>query len=662
MLEPHRIEASKHFAITDLSLTSTFKHLFQETLLLQSLLSQFDEIIFHFDGNNNDRDDIAALPLAAAIAKSAGIQNKTTFFYNNNLSEPSMNSMVRAMQENAVFAEKLGIDTFDYQDSVQKTTAELVKILNSGKKVLAIEGGPMEAIFRAIQQVSPANRKNLTLLSHSSWNENRAEGTRPGGGKPRTWADLSSAFPEITQIEIKDQNGAKNEGFNNPDWSWLDSTSNPVLQETRDKMLVANKIKANDPSDAGMLFYAITGKETADPSDAKAFFNQNPLTFSGSQSPTPTPEPTPTPAPEPTPTPEPTPAPEPTPTPEPTPEPTPGPTPTLSQSPLTFALINADTDKVVKGYQNISDGSVINLNGLGLKNYSLVAQVNSALIDPSAVKSVKFGSVPGSRVENVVPYALFGDVKGDFDGASPELGKFTVSATAYSEANGKGTALGSTEIDYTLINDSAPVEDSIKRITLKASGDVLVPGQSSQSWGNGVTISGKDFDGSPVEVVYDVASKDAGFGIAGSDDRRDQMDFFESKGNQSERIKLEFDGLVNNVVLTVGMMSSDEGGPGLDETGKWTAFDSQGKAIADGLLGPELSTLGKDKKMPGSSGQYPIAIDTSTPFSALEIEATAYGHGQGSGRMFSSGEDNSDFNIMAVSFDPVLAAAQALVF
>ena len=43
-------------------------------------LSEFDAITFHFDGNNNDKDDISALPIAAALTNSAGLQNKTTFF------------------------------------------------------------------------------------------------------------------------------------------------------------------------------------------------------------------------------------------------------------------------------------------------------------------------------------------------------------------------------------------------------------------------------------------------------------------------------------------------------------------------------------------------------------------------------------------------------
>ena len=96
-------------------------------------IADFDQIISHFDGNNNDKDDIAALPIAATILQGAGLQNKSTFFYNNNLGEPNNQSQVKAMRKSAAFAEKLGIDTFDYQANTQQATNELVKILNSGQ-------------------------------------------------------------------------------------------------------------------------------------------------------------------------------------------------------------------------------------------------------------------------------------------------------------------------------------------------------------------------------------------------------------------------------------------------------------------------------------------------------------------------------------------------
>ena len=269
---------------------------------LNGIIKNFDQITFHFDGNNNDPDDLAAIPIAAALTKAAGLEGKTTFFYGNNISEPSNSNRVKALRKSGAFAEKLGIDAYSYQDDgLNPTTNKLVQILESGQKVLAIEGGPMEAIYRALERTSPENRKNITLLSHSSWNENRNVGSRPGGGQPRTWSDIKRDFPEVKTIDIQDQNGRGNSGFFSNNWQWLDQTNNPLLKEARSLMRDAgiNNNKLNDPSDAGMLFYALTGDQSGDPYDAQDFFNANPPSFGAVPNPTPTPTPNPNPNPTP---------------------------------------------------------------------------------------------------------------------------------------------------------------------------------------------------------------------------------------------------------------------------------------------------------------------------------------------------------------------------
>ncbi len=259
---------------------------------MNSLISQFGKIVFHFDGNNNDPDDIAAMPIAAMLVNSANLQDDAAFFYGNNLSEKNEDFKVEKMRKSAKFAEKLGIDTFDYQSNIGATTDELVKIFNSGEKVLSIEGGPMEAVYRALAKTSSQNRQNITLLSHSWWNENRDVINRPGVTKARTWDDLKKDFPEVTFIDIDDQNP----GFYNDGWNWLDKKSDPVLKEARELMILSNK--RNDPSDAGMLFYALTGKENASPYDAKTFFEANPPSWSNGNDKPSTPPPTPSPSPE----------------------------------------------------------------------------------------------------------------------------------------------------------------------------------------------------------------------------------------------------------------------------------------------------------------------------------------------------------------------------
>ncbi|MDT9252568.1 hypothetical protein, partial [Limnospira sp. PMC 1280.21] len=120
---------------------------------------------------------------------------------------------------------------------------------------------------------------------------------------------------------------------------------------------------------------------------------------------------------------------------------------------------------------------------------------------------------------------------------------------------------------------------------------------------------------------------DHGFGIAGPNSRWvGQIDFVKTPdGGRSEALHIDFGGLVDDVMLGIGMLGLNEGRNGNDETGRWTAFDDTGKAIGTGLIGPDTSALGPDVKSPGTYGEYPIAIDLDVPIARLVLEATQFG-------------------------------------
>ncbi|MEM9450244.1 MAG: hypothetical protein AAGA75_17140 [Cyanobacteria bacterium P01_E01_bin.6] len=261
---------------------ATTPHSQLEHPLPTSLSHQFDQIVSHFDGNNRDRDDIAAMPIAAALINAAGLKEKSTFFYNNNIGQPSVPDFVRNMRTSAAFAENLGIQTYDYEVGLDEITQTLVSIFNSGQRILVLEGGRMEMTYRALEQTDLANLYNITLLSHSKFNEDY------NAGGTRRWSDLKRRFPIVRFLEIRDQNM----GFCNTQWHWLDDADNVVLQQARTLMKNANTA-SDAPSDAGMHFYILTGNERATPLDAKAFFEQYPpsLVSSPTVSPAPIPDP-----------------------------------------------------------------------------------------------------------------------------------------------------------------------------------------------------------------------------------------------------------------------------------------------------------------------------------------------------------------------------------
>ncbi len=96
----------------------------------------------------------------------------------------------------------------------------------------------------------------------------------------------------------------------------------------------------------------------------------------------------------------------------------------------TFTLMDADANEPVAGFDPIPDGAILDLN-------VLPAGLNVRANVGEGVESVRFGfnGNTGYRTENAAPYALFGDVSGDYapNTAAFGEGEVTLTATPYSE-------------------------------------------------------------------------------------------------------------------------------------------------------------------------------------------------------------------------------------
>lgn len=112
-----------------------------------------------------------------------------------------------------------------------------------------------------------------------------------------------------------------------------------------------------------------------------------------------------------------------------------------------FTLVNADTDTDIGALTN---GSTINLAVVG-------RQLNvRAATTPPTVGSVRFAldGNPNFRTENVAPYALAGDVNGDYYGWTPAVGPHVLTATPYPQANAGGTPGTPLTVHFTVIDES----------------------------------------------------------------------------------------------------------------------------------------------------------------------------------------------------------------
>lgn len=130
---------------------------------------------------------------------------------------------------------------------------------------------------------------------------------------------------------------------------------------------------------------------------------------------------------------------------------------------LSFTLINARNNQAL---QTIHPDEVINLATLPTGRVNIRANTN-----PGQVGSVLFelsGRVSRRQIENDPPYALFGDAHGDYDDWKVPLGAYTLTATAYTLADGRGQAGSPHQISFRVVDqDPSPQLLSFSLINAK---------------------------------------------------------------------------------------------------------------------------------------------------------------------------------------------------
>jgi hypothetical protein len=83
---------------------------------------------------------------------------------------------------------------------------------------------------------------------------------------------------------------------------------------------------------------------------------------------------------------------------------------------------------------DLNNGDTINLIALPTRSINIRANTDSNALD--SVKLVLSGSTSNTRTEGKVPYALWGDTKGNYNSGALKTGAHTLVAIPY--VNGKG--------------------------------------------------------------------------------------------------------------------------------------------------------------------------------------------------------------------------------
>ena len=114
----------------------------------------------------------------------------------------------------------------------------------------------------------------------------------------------------------------------------------------------------------------------------------------------------------------------------PTPSPTP---PTLTFGVQELVLVDADTNADIPGAFDCTPNAC-----LGSAEFFSIRAVTVGSVG-SVILTMK-GPIEKKQLEGVEPWALFGDIAGDFMGSPLQEGDYVVTAQAFSEADGKGEA------------------------------------------------------------------------------------------------------------------------------------------------------------------------------------------------------------------------------
>lgn len=234
------------------------------------------------DGNAWDNDDQFASAMDWAFIAAFGYQKHYRFHQHSVVGSGCNNeSWHQIMLESARGWKHFpGFDSSIVFDAWPQLAQSITFFQNEASKLSANNpmyfclSGPMELPWRCLNAVSAAQRAFITCVSHSTANDDM--GTCPtGGGTSHKWGDIGAL---VKTVHISDQNANLGGGKN---WSWLTTAAGASTMPAEAlKWLKGQDKKNGDCSDAGMIWYVLTGSQKGSVAEAQARF-ANPLPMDG---------------------------------------------------------------------------------------------------------------------------------------------------------------------------------------------------------------------------------------------------------------------------------------------------------------------------------------------------------------------------------------------
>ncbi|MEO1523630.1 MAG: hypothetical protein AAFU78_23025, partial [Cyanobacteria bacterium J06633_2] len=120
-----------------------------------------------------------------------------------------------------------------------------------------------------------------------------------------------------------------------------------------------------------------------------------------------------------------------------------------TSSGVQVGLYDADSDTLI---QTIQDGDVIQSSSLPSQNLTIAALVPNNNLLANQVESITLTlNNQVSKIESLAPYALFGDVGGNFLAGNVPQGNNTITLKLHDQNGGKGQLLETVAVDFSIV-------------------------------------------------------------------------------------------------------------------------------------------------------------------------------------------------------------------
>ena len=234
------------------------------------------------DGNSPDPDDIGGTAVALAMARAFGSEKDVVYYAHSCDLEPfkGSNQTITPAQElerqqlmqtaTQGTASRWGgfVNMKVYNCRTQEQAAinnlrDAINAATDAKPIAIILAGEPDVVYDAVKAAQAGKRRLITIISHHVANEESAD--TPG----KNISDLKVDFPTVKVTRIPDQNTLLQTPIGN--WDWAKNHSDSRIKWLWDQGKIAEQDPAVgfqkgkfDCSDAGMMYYQLTGDRNPD--------------------------------------------------------------------------------------------------------------------------------------------------------------------------------------------------------------------------------------------------------------------------------------------------------------------------------------------------------------------------------------------------------------